>query len=152
MAATADVAAVMLGYGPDVSWRDLADAGYAVAGGAAFVATNTDLTIPTRSGIGPGNGAMVAAVTAATGVTPEVAGKPFSPLLSQTIERTAAQQPLVVGDRLDTDIEAAVRLDLPSLLVLTGVTDVAALLARRRSDGRPTCRPTCAGCWRGVDA
>ena len=87
VAATADVAAVMLGYGPDVSWRDLADASYAVAGGAAFVATNTDLTIPTRSGIGPGNGAMVAAVTAATGVTPEVAGKPFSPLLSQTIER-----------------------------------------------------------------
>ena len=108
-----------------------------VAGGAAFVATNTDLTIPTRSGIGPGNGAMVAAVTAATGVSPRSRESPSARCCPRRSSAPAAQLPLVIGDRLDTDIEAAVRLDLPSLLVLTGVTDVAALL-----EAPPERRPT----------
>lgn len=123
------VVAVLMGYGPDVGWADLAEVSYAVADGAAFYASNTDLTLPTGRGIAPGNGTLVAAVVTATGVTPTVAGKPYSPLLRQSIERTGARSPLVVGDRLDTDIEAANRLGLPSLLVLTGVTDVPVLLA-----------------------
>jgi HAD superfamily hydrolase (TIGR01450 family) len=123
-----EVAAVLMGYGPDVGWRDLAAASYAVEAGALFVATNTDLTLPTDAGVAPGNGSLVAAVVTATGVDPVVAGKPFRPLLAETIERTGAAAPLVVGDRLDTDIEAANRMSLPSLLVLTGVTDVATLL------------------------
>jgi ribonucleotide monophosphatase NagD (HAD superfamily)/DNA-binding HxlR family transcriptional regulator len=123
-----EVAAVLMGYGPDVGWRDLAAASYAGEAGALFVATNTDLTLPTDAGVAPGNGSLVAAVVTATGVDPVVAGKPFHPLLAETIERTGAAAPLVVGDRLDTDIEAANRMSLPSLLVLTGVTDVATLL------------------------
>lgn len=136
-AADGPVAAVMVGYGPDVSWRDLAAASYAITAGAAFVATNTDLTIPTEGGVAPGNGAMVAAIVTATGVAPEVAGKPFSPLLQRAIGQTGATQPLVVGDRLDTDIEAAHRMRLPGLLVLTGVTAVADLL-RAPPQRRPT--------------
>jgi HAD superfamily hydrolase (TIGR01450 family) len=128
-AASDEPVAVMMGFGPDVSWRELAEASYAVGSGAAFVATNTDTSIPTAKGIAPGNGTLVAAVSAATGVRPDVAGKPFAPLMRESIDRVGAQRPLVVGDRLDTDIEAGHVSGIPSLLVLTGVTDVAALLA-----------------------
>ena len=130
-------AAVLMGYGPDVSWRELAQASYAVGSGAVFVATNTDLSIPTAEGIAPGNGTLVAAVSAATGRAPIVAGKPFAPLMVESVERVGAQTPLVVGDRLDTDIEAGHVSGIPSLLVLTGVTGVATLLA-----AEPNRRPT----------
>jgi HAD superfamily hydrolase (TIGR01450 family) len=122
-------AAVLMGYGPDVSWRDLAQASYAVGGGAVFVATNADLTIPTPQGIAPGNGALVATVVTATGRAPVVAGKPFEPLMAESVDRVRASRPLIVGDRLDTDVEAGHRTGIPSLLVLTGVTTVATLLS-----------------------
>ncbi len=131
------VAAVMMGFGPDVSWRDLAAASYAIQNGAVLIATNTDRTIPTAHGIAPGNGTLVAAVRAATGAEPLVAGKPFPPLMSYAIAQCGAERPLVVGDRLDTDIEGAHALGLPSLLVLTGVTGVAELL-RAAPEQRPT--------------
>ncbi len=123
-------AAVLMGYGPDVSWRELAEASYAVGAGALLVATNLDLSIPTDRGIAPGNGALVGAVVTATGIAPTVvAGKPFEPLVRESIERVGALHPLMVGDRLDTDIEAGHRSGIPSLLVLTGVTGVVDLLA-----------------------
>ena len=130
--------AVLMGYGPDVSWRELAEASFAVGAGALLVATNLDLSIPTDRGIAPGNGTLVGAVVAATGIEPSVvAGKPFEPLVRESIERVGAQRPLMVGDRLDTDIEAGHRSGIPSLLVLTGVTGVADLLA-----APPMRRPT----------
>jgi HAD superfamily hydrolase (TIGR01450 family) len=129
--------AVLMGYGPDVAWRQLAEASYAVGAGALFVATNTDLSIPTDRGIAPGNGTLVAAVTAATGRVPVVAGKPFAPLIRESVERVGSQLPLVVGDRLDTDIEAGHLSQIDSLLVLTGVTGVEELLAAP-PDRRPT--------------
>jgi glycerol 3-phosphatase-2 len=122
--------AVLMGYGPDVGWRQLAEASYAVAAGAVLVATNLDLSIPTDRGVAPGNGTLVGAVTAATGVAPAVvAGKPYPPLMLESVERVGAARPLVVGDRLDTDIEGGARSGLPTLLVLTGVHGVADLLA-----------------------
>lgn len=122
--------AVLMGYGPDVSWRELAEAAYAVGAGAVLVATNLDLSFPTDRGIAPGNGTLVAAVTAATGVAPAVvAGKPFEPLVRESVERVGARRPLMVGDRLDTDIEAGTRSGIPSLMVLTGVHGVDDLLA-----------------------
>ncbi len=127
--------AVVQGWAPGLGWADLAEAAYAVAGGAWWVATNVDRTIPTARGIAPGNGALVGAVRIATGVEPVVAGKPQPPLHRETILRTGARHPLVVGDRLDTDIEGAVAAGADSLLVLTGVTGPADLLAappRRR--------------------
>jgi glycerol-1-phosphatase len=130
-------AAVLMGYGPDVSWRDLAQASYAVGAGALFVATNTDMSIPTDEGIAPGNGTLVGAVSAATGRAPIVAGKPHAPLMRESVDRVGARSPLVVGDRLDTDIEAGHVSGIPTLLVLTGVTDVPALLA-----AAPHRRPT----------
>lgn len=132
-----DPAAVVQGYGgPDMPWSRLAEAGYAVARGVPWFASNTDLTIPSGRGIAPGNGAAVAVVGIVTGGEPEVAGKPRPPMHRETIIRTGAERPLVVGDRLDTDIEGAHAGDVDSLLVLTGVTTPAALLAAR-PDHRP---------------
>jgi glycerol-1-phosphatase len=129
--------AVMQGYGPDVSWHDLAEAAYAIAAGAQHFATNTDMSIPTGRGIAPGNGTLVGAVVAATGVQPHVTGKPFRPMFDLAVEQTGAKRALVIGDRLDTDIEGGTNSELDTLFVLTGVDGVAELLA-----AAPALRPT----------
>ena len=122
--------AVVQGFAPTVGWTDLAEAVYAVQAGARFVATNLDLTIPTERGIAPGNGTLVNAVRAATGVEPASAGKPQPEIFRQAARRAEAERPLVVGDRLDTDLAGAVAAGMPGLLVLTGVHDGrAAVLA-----------------------
>ncbi len=129
--------AVVQGYSPDVGYSVLAEGGLAVAAGALFVATNGDLTLPSRRGRQPGNGSLVQVIATATGVQPLVAGKPEPPLHRESVLRTGAKHPLVVGDRLDTDIEGARRVGADSMLVLTGVTDPAdAVLAS------PSQRPT----------
>ncbi|MFJ8309164.1 MULTISPECIES: HAD-IIA family hydrolase [unclassified Streptomyces] len=133
-----DPAAVVQGYGgPDITWGRFAEASYAVARGVPWFVSNTDLTIPSGRGIAPGNGAAVEVVRIATGAEPQVAGKPLPPMHRETVLRTGARKPLVVGDRLDTDIEGAFNGGVDSLLVLTGVTDGAQLLA-----ARPEHRPT----------
>ena len=114
--------AVAQGYSPDVSYSILAEGGLAVAAGALFVASNGDVTLPSRRGRQPGNGSLLRVIATATGVQPMVAGKPEPPLHHESVLRTGAKRPLVVGDRLDTDIEGARRVDADSLLVLTGVT------------------------------
>ena len=76
-------------------------------------------------------------MVAATGCAPLVAGKPYAPLIEESVERVGAQRPLIVGDRLDTDIEAGQRCGIATLLVMTGVTDVATLLTAVPSQ-RPT--------------
>jgi len=122
--------AVMQGFSPDVSWRDLAEATFAVRSGLPWIATNPDLTFPAPGGIAPGNGALVRVVAQTVGREPDaVAGKPEPPLLLEAIRRTGSTRPLMVGDRLDTDIAAGSRVGIPSLLVFTGVTTLAELLA-----------------------
>jgi glycerol 3-phosphatase-2 len=129
--------AVAQGYAPDISYSMLAEGGLAVAAGALFVASNGDLTLPSRRGRQPGNGSLIQVITTATGVRPLVAGKPEPPLHRESVLRTGARNPLVVGDRLDTDIEGAHRVGADSMLVLTGVTGPAeAVLAP------PSQRPT----------
>lgn len=132
--------AVVQGYGPDVGWSDLAEACLAIEAGAVWIATNLDRTIPIARGRVLGNGALVAAIRHAMDVEPVVAGKPLPPLMLESVERTAGDRPLVVGDRLDTDIEGANGSGLPSLLVLTGVTDWHQLLL-----APPEQRPTYLG-------
>lgn len=134
------VAAVVQGYGPGVTASDLGEAAYAIEGGARWVATNTDGTLPTDRGVAPGNGSLVAAVARAVGHEPHVvAGKPEAPLYLLCAERVGVEvsRLLAVGDRLDTDIEGAHRAGMDSLLVLTGVDDLDAVMAA--SAGR---RPT----------
>jgi glycerol-1-phosphatase len=131
-----DPAAVVQGYGREVGWAQLAEAVVAVRNGARHVATNTDATIPSPRGPLPGNGAMVGVVSAITGRQPLVTGKPDPAMHAECVRRTGALRPLVVGDRLDTDIEGARRAGAASLLVLTGVT-VPATLLEARPDHRP---------------
>jgi len=117
--------AVVQGYSPDVSYPLLAEGGLAVAAGALFVASNGDVTVPSRRGNQPGNGSLTQVIATATGIRPLVAGKPEPPLHHESVLRTGAKHPLVVGDRLDTDIESAHRVGADSMLVLTGVTSPA---------------------------
>lgn len=136
-AGAAGVAAVVQGLSPDTCQRDLAEATVALRAGALWVAGNTDVTLPSPRGPLPGNGAFVAALRLVTGLEPVVAGKPDPALHLASVERVGARRPLVVGDRLDTDVLGAVRGGADSLLVLTGVTDRAALL-RAPLGSRPT--------------
>jgi glycerol-1-phosphatase len=115
-------AAVVQGFAPGIGYELLAEAALAVAGGAWYVATNADTTLPTARGRQPGNGALIQVIVTATGQRPVVAGKPEPPLHTEAVARSGARHPLVVGDRLDTDIESATRTGTDSLLVLTGVT------------------------------
>lgn len=128
-------AAVVQGYAPDIGYSLLAEAALAIRDGAWYVASNADATLPSARGPVPGNGALIQLLVTATGRQPVVAGKPEPPLHAEAVRRTGARHPLVVGDRLDTDIEGAVRVGADSLLVLTGVTrpaDVVLAAPHRR--------------------
>ena len=136
-----DPGAVVQGYSPHLGWAELAEGAVAINRGALWVATNLDRTVPSARGPLPGNGSLVAALRHATGRDPDVAtGKPDPTMHLESVERTGARNPLIVGDRLDTDIEGAVRAGCASLLVLTGVTGPAELLA-----APPGSRPTFLG-------
>ena len=127
--------AVIQGHSPQTDWAALSEAALAIAAGAVWVATNVDTTLPSERGLLVGNGSMVAAVASATKASPLIAGKPALPLLRDAIASVGAANPLVVGDRLDTDIEGANAVGVDSLLVLTGVSslrDVLAAPAARR--------------------
>ncbi|SFQ73439.1 Haloacid Dehalogenase Superfamily Class (subfamily) IIA [Amycolatopsis arida] len=128
-AAGPEVAAVIQGYSKETAWPDLAEACLAIRAGALWVACNLDATVPTERGQLPGNGSFVAALRTATGAEPVVAGKPEPPLFRLAADAVGARDPIVVGDRLDTDIAGAVATGFPALAVLTGVATPAALLA-----------------------
>lgn len=133
----ASAEAIVTGYAPDVPWRDIMRAAVRVRDGLPWLASNADLSLPTPFGIAPGHGVLVDLIERFAGVRAEVAGKPQRPLLDETVRRVGGQRPLMVGDRLDTDIEGAHHAGFDSLLVLTGVTDLAVLVA-----ARPVERPT----------
>lgn len=129
--------AVVSGYHADLRWRTVSEGSILVRSGLPWVASNTDYAVPTPQGHGPGNGVLVQAVADFSGRTPVVAGKPLPPLFEETMLRVGGDRPLVIGDRLDTDIEGAHNARLDSLLVLTGVTGAEELVAAR-PDQRPT--------------
>lgn len=114
-------AAVVQGFAPGIDYGKLAEGGLAVRAGALFIGTNADSTLPNARGTVPGNGSLLKVIENATGTAAIVAGKPEPPLHRESVIRTGAQHPLVIGDRLDTDIEAAYNTGTDSLLVLTGV-------------------------------
>ncbi|QTX04984.1 HAD-IIA family hydrolase [Agromyces archimandritae] len=128
-------AAVVQGFAPDVAWTQLAEASFALRPGSEngtgipWIATNMDWTIPVARGIAPGNGTLVSAVHTAVGRFPEVAGKPETPIFAEAAERFGARTPLMIGDRLDTDILGASRAGIRSAVVLTGIDRAKQLLA-----------------------
>jgi hypothetical protein len=132
-----EAVAVVSGYGPDVLWRDIMRIAVRVRDGLPWLASNADLTIPTEFGVAPGHGVLVETLARFTGVAPVVAGKPERPLLDETMRRVGGERPLMVGDRLDTDIEGARNAGVDSLLVMTGVTGIPELVS-----ARPEQRPT----------
>jgi glycerol 3-phosphatase-2 len=133
--ASESVVAVVQGYSRTMA-RDLLDQGtLAVSGGAFYVASNSDATAPTEWGMTPANGSFVRVIAHATGVEPVIAGKPMRPLHEEGMMRTGAANPLIVGDRLDTDIEGATTHGAAGLLVLSGVAtpqDAVAAPAHQR--------------------
>ncbi|MUL48817.1 HAD-IIA family hydrolase [Mycobacterium sp. CBMA293] len=130
-----DPVAVVQGHSPQTGWADLAEAALTIRAGGVWVAANVDKTLPSERGLLPGNGSMVAALRTATECVPQVAGKPEPTLMNDALARGQFTNPLVVGDRLDTDIAGARAAGLPCLMVLTGVNTAAdmvhAILAER---------------------
>lgn len=114
--------AVIQGFDPTLGWSDLAEASYAVNSGAAWFATNLDRSVPRERGIAPANGALVEAVSFGTGTYPRAAGKPEPVMFEQAAHALGASAPLVIGDRLDTDILGGNRAGYATALVLTGAT------------------------------
>lgn len=129
-AAADSAAAVLVGYGPQVAWFDLAAAHWAIERGKPWVATNTDPTVPLPYGRAPGNGAIVGLLQRSTGIAPTVIGKPKPALFNALAERLGTRDVLVIGDRLDTDIDGALAAGMDSLLVCTGVHDPSHLSER----------------------
>ncbi|MBV9594346.1 MAG: HAD-IIA family hydrolase, partial [Actinobacteria bacterium] len=129
--------AVVQGYSPTLNYEQLAEGVVAIRRGAQFVATNLDPTVPSPRGPLPGNGSFVTVVQTASGVVPKATGKPDPTMHQETLERTAAKRPIVVGDRLDTDIEGANAVGCDSLLVFSGVSQPSDLLS-----AEPRYRPT----------
>ncbi|MCO1660766.1 HAD-IIA family hydrolase [Pseudonocardia sp. S2-4] len=129
--------AVVQGHSPDTGWRILAEATVALRAGAVWVACNLDPTLPTERGPLPGNGSMVSVLRIASGREPQVAGKPGPALLDVAARQAGASAPLMIGDRLDTDIEGGRAAGMATLLVLTGVSDAVEVLSappERRPD------------------
>lgn len=130
-------AAVIQGFSPDVGWKHLAEAAFALQTGIPWVATNTDWTLPQARGTAPGNGTLVSAVHTAVGILPVVAGKPEVAIYEEALTRYGSRAALMIGDRLDTDIKGANRAGIPSVQVLTGIDQAKQVLAAV-ADERPT--------------
>ena len=130
-----DVDVVVVGMDTELTWEKLCTATTALDRGARFVGTNGDVSFPSADGLWPGNGAILAALSAATGRQPEVAGKPHAPLLLRAARSLPEGPLLMVGDRIDTDIVGAQALGWDTLLVLSGIADAAAAAA---ADPPPT--------------
>ena len=130
-------AAVVQGHSPDTGWSLLAEGALAIRDGAVWVACNADATFPTERGLVPGNGSMVTALCTATGSKPTVVGKPLPNMFRDGLDRGGFESPLVVGDRLETDIAGAAAARLPSLLVLSGVSSASDVIFAAAG-----CRPT----------
>lgn len=122
-----DAQAVVVGWDRTLVWDDLRRATLALARGARFLATNSDATYPAPEGPWPGNGAVIAALTTATGRQPEIAGKPQPALYRAAAARLPSGPLLMVGDRPETDLAGATALGWDTALVLTGVTGLDAV-------------------------
>lgn len=120
-ASSDEVDVVVVGFDRGADYTKLKDASVLVERGASLVASNADPSFPAPRGESwPGAGALLAAIETTTGTRGEVFGKPEAPLLERALASAGGGRPLVVGDRLDTDIAGASHLGWDSALVLTG--------------------------------
>jgi 4-nitrophenyl phosphatase len=115
---------VVCGKDETLTWAKLATATLNIRAGAKFIGTNGDTTLPTEYGLTHGNGAILAALEVATGVSPTIIGKP-EPIIYQqalTLLGVSTDETVAIGDRLETDILGAIRTGIRSIMVLTGVS------------------------------
>jgi HAD superfamily hydrolase (TIGR01457 family) len=122
--------AVVCGLDRRLTYDRLRRACAALQRGIPLVATNPDRALPTETGFLPGNGATLAYLQVATGVTAVVIGKPSPTMLQIAMSRmgTFPSDTVMIGDGLDTDILAGARASVATILVLSGVaraSDVA---------------------------
>ncbi|PID97683.1 MAG: hydrolase [Actinobacteria bacterium] len=129
--------AVVQGLDKAITWEAMSEAAFALQRGAQFFATNLDSTLPVERGFALGNGALVRAVQHATGVRPIAAGKPEPGIYHRGTALVGGEQPIAVGDRLETDIQGAVTAGIPALHVLTGVNSARDVILASRGQ-RPT--------------
>ena len=120
---------VVCGKDETLSWAKLATASLNIRAGASFIGTNADTTLPTEHGVTHGNGAILAALEVATGVTPTIIGKPEPIIYQQALGLLgiSPDETVALGDRVETDILGAVRTGIRSIMVLTGISSVADL-------------------------
>lgn len=116
--------ALVIGLDKAFTYDKLREASAMLRAGARFVATNADATLPTETGLVPGAGSVVAALSVASGRTPEIIGKPETPLMEMAIARMGIQadEAVMIGDRLDTDVIAGHNAGMLTAMVLTGVS------------------------------
>ncbi len=115
---------VVVGWDRELTYQKLTTASLLIHQGAAFVGTNPDVSYPTERGPAPGNGAILAALEAATGVAPVVTGKPEPRMYQEALRRMGAtpETTAMIGDRIDTDIAGAAGVGLTTVLTLSGIT------------------------------
>ena len=120
---------VVCGKDETLTWAKLATASLNIRAGASFIGTNADTTLPTEHGITHGNGAILAALEVATGVSPTIIGKPEPIIYQQALGLLgiSPDETVALGDRLETDILGAVRTGIRSIMVLTGISSEADL-------------------------
>jgi 4-nitrophenyl phosphatase len=128
---------VVCGKDETLTWHKLATATLNIRAGAKFIGTNGDTTLPTELGVTHGNGAILAALEVATGVTPTIIGKPEPIIYQQALAllNASPEETVAIGDRLETDILGAVRTGIRSIMVLTGISSEGDL---KVSDYQPT--------------
>lgn len=116
---------VVVGLDSQLTYEKLKIATLSIRAGARFIGTNPDTTLPTELGLVPGNGAILAALESASGVSPLIIGKPHPILLRLAMEKLGAtsDDTAIIGDRLETDIRGGTEVDLTTILVLTGISD-----------------------------
>ena len=115
---------VVVGFTPFVVYKELAMGSLLVHKGASLIGTNPDPTIPTEIGPLPGAGALLAVISAATGVEPTIVGKPGPAIFEEAVRRLAGSKDntAMVGDRLSTDIAGAKAAGLSTILLLSGIS------------------------------
>jgi len=122
---------VVCGLDREVTYEKLKAASLALERGARFIASNADPSLPTEEGYLPGAGAIISALVATTKIKPEIVGKPSRRIMKIALRRLGlkAEEVVIVGDVLETDIKAGKNSGVHTVLVLTGVTKREQLIA-----------------------
>ncbi len=115
---------LLMGFDTELTFRKLEDACILLGRGADYIATNPDWVCPTSYGYVPDCGSVAEMLKKATGRSPLFIGKPRPDMVLAAMEKAgfSAEDTLVVGDRLYTDIACGAAAGVDTVLVLSGET------------------------------